>query len=725
MATLPARRRLHQEHPVRAGQAVRRGILLLSLGLAPLFAQAPQNHNQEGVIRITVNLVQVDAVVTDSKGHQVTNLRPEDFEVLEDGRPQTITNFSYITVAAPAGREAGAQPPALPTGVPSVPPVRLRPEQVRRTIAIVVDSLSPEGTVYARQALKKFVDEDVQPGDLVAILRTAAGMGALQQFTDDRRLLYAAIDRIRWSFVGPYRDFALVEATTDAAAGGRGDATRRQRDEYEGPKQDLEAVSGREDEFRNQIYFSGTVGALDYVVRGLRDLPGRKSLILLSEGWPPMGNTREQQALQRLVELANRSSVVFYTLDARGLPVLGYSAAEGSGGGPPQPGVPSPLLTRAADYFDSQGGMNYIAEKTGGIFIHDTNDLHGGIREVFDDQSGYYLIGYKPPADTFKTAKGGRGYHHIQVKVKVPGLHVRSRTGFYGIPDEETRPIYRTRDEQLRAAVTSPFSTAGVRVQLASQFVNEGGKEAIARLWLHIDAGDLSFQDAPDGSKKGAIDVLALTFGDNGAVVNGLNRTFTGSFPPYQLDALRKLGVNYRMDVPIKDPGGYQLRVAVRDVASERVGSASQFIEIPDVRRDRLTLSGIVLNAGGLGEKGPAMRRFRPGDRVPYQLEIYNARRGAAGQAPNLEGKIQIFRDGRMVSTLNAEGIKEVPWSPKRLGMFGELRLSPDMPPGDYVLQVTVTDKLAPPRYSVASEWIDFEITGGGEKEPSAQPPAR
>ena len=663
-------------------------------------------------------------MVTDAKGRQVTNLRPEDFEILEDGRPQTITNFSYITVAAPAGREAPAQPPAFPAGVPSVPPIRLRPEQVRRTIAIVVDSLSPEGTVYARQALKKFVDEDVQPGDLVAILRTAAGMGALQQFTDDRRLLYAAIDCIRWSFVGPYRDFALPEATTDAPAGGRGDSTRRQRDEYERPKQDLEAVSGREDEFRNQIYFSGTVGALDYVVRGLRDLPGRKSLVLLSEGWPPMMNTRQAQALQRLVELANRSSAVFYTLDARGLPVLGYSAAEGSGGGPPQPGVPSPLLTRAADYFDSQGGMNYIAEKTGGLFIHDNNDLHGGIREIFDDQSGYYLIGYKPPADTFKAGKGGRGYHHIQVKVKVPGLHVRSRTGFYGIPDEETRPVYRTRDEQLRAAVTSPFGTSGVHVQLASQFVNEGRKDSLARLWLHIDARDLTFEGAPGGTKKAAIDVLALTFGDNGAVVNGLNQTFKGSFQPYQLDALRKLGVNYRMDVPIKDPGGYQLRVAVRDAASQRVGSASQFIEIPDVRRGRLTLSGIVLNAGGMGEEGPAVRRFRPGDWVTYQLEIYNARRGATGQAPSPEGKTQIFRDGRLVTTLDPGAIKEVPWSSKRLAMSGELKLGPDMPPGDYVLQATVTDKLAPKQHSVATVWIDFEITGGAEKELSAQPPA-
>ena len=708
-----SRRRPCRECAARAAWAV---ILLLILSLAPLFPQTPQGPAPEGVIRITVNLVQVDAVVTDSKGRQATNLRPEDFEILEDDRPQTITNFSYIFVAAPAGGETSAQPRALPAEVPSVPPVRLRPEQVCRTIAIVVDDLglSFESIVYARQALKKFVDEDVQPGDLVAILRTAGGLGALQQFTNDKRLLYAAIDRLRWRFERPYADFAPSVAETVSAA------LNARTDVYRGPRHDLEAAGARESESRQQIYSSGTLGALDYVVRGLRDLPGRKSVILLSAGWyllqPGGTNTSEQQALQRLTDLANRSSVVMYTIDARGLPTLALTAEDTFPGGRPgvfERSLQRELVQRQSQAFESQGVMDYLAKQTGGLFIHDNNDLRGGLREAMDDTGGYYLIGYKPPADTFKNGKGDRGYHHIQVKVKVPGLQVRSRTGFYGIPDEETRPIFRTRDEQLRAAVSSPFNTAGIHVQLAFQFVNEGRRDSTARLWLHIDAGDLTFQDAPGGSKKGAVDVLALTFGDNGAAINSLDRTFTGSFQPHQLDALRNLGVNYRMDVPIKDPGGYQLRVAVRDAASQRVGSASQFIEVPDVRRGRLVLSGIVLNNGTLGEKGPAMRRFQAGDRVTYQLEIYNARRGAAGQVPNLESKVQVFRDGRVVLELNPGIINENRWNPARLMKSGELRLGTGMPSGEYVLQVTVTDKLAPREHSTASQWIDFEIVPG------------
>jgi VWFA-related protein len=702
-----------------ARQGARRAILLLILGLAPLFAYAPENPRPQGVIRITVNLVQVDAVVTDSKRRQVTNLKPEDFEILEDGRPQTITNFSYISVAAPTRGETPAQPSALSIGVPVVSPTGLRPEQVRRTIAVVVDDLhlSFENTVYVRQALKKFVDEDVQPGDLVAILRTSSGLGVLQQFTNDKRVLYAAVERVRYSLAGGWglesnRELGGSRSRPDAARLSEG-STRPPADEREGGRKDLEAAATREGDLRRHITTAGTLGTLDYVLRGLRDLPGRKSVVLLSDTIPvpPAQPGLVWQKMRELVDLANRSSAVLYAIDTRGLPTLQLSAADdltGLGMEPPLV-VASLPMNRWAEFFESQGVSAYLANQTGGIFVHDNNDLAGGMHTVMDDLSGYYLIGFKPPADTFKAGEKGGGYHRIQVKVKVPGLHVRSRSGFYGIPDEETRPVYRTRDEQLGAAATSPFGTSGVRVQLASQFVNEGRKDSLARLWLHIDAHDMTLQDAPGGSKKATLDLLALTFGDNGAVAAGLGRTFRSSILPSGLDALRKRGMNYSIDVPIKD-GGYQLRVAVRDPISRRVGSASQFIEIPDLRRGRLTLSGIVLNPDTLGDKGPAVRRFQAGDRVSYELEIYNARRGKAGQAPSFETKIQILRDGHLVSTQNPGAIRQVPWDSRRLVMSGQLTLSPDMVPGDYALQVTVTDKLAPPQHSVASQRIDFEI---------------
>jgi hypothetical protein len=152
---------------------------LICSGLTTALAQnaAPNSNQTQGAlpdntIRVTVNLVQVDAEVTDSKGKPVTDLKAADFEILQDGKPQTITNLSYITISP------GTSPPRPLTtnvkGVPLPPPARLKVGDVQRTIAFVVDDLglSFEGTAYVRQALKKFVDRQIQPGDLVAIIRT-------------------------------------------------------------------------------------------------------------------------------------------------------------------------------------------------------------------------------------------------------------------------------------------------------------------------------------------------------------------------------------------------------------------------------------------------------------------------------------------------------------------------------------------------------------------------
>lgn len=168
----------------------------LLAGLLPA-ASALCQEVPDTTVRITVNLVQVDAVVTDSHGHQVTGLEARDFEILQDAKPQKITHFAYI--------------PTLPTQPATVSaavadnkrmlPAVIRPSQVKRTIALVVDDLglSFESMARVRGALKKFVDQQMQPGDLVAILRTGAGMGALQQFTSDKQQLYAAIAGVKYN----------------------------------------------------------------------------------------------------------------------------------------------------------------------------------------------------------------------------------------------------------------------------------------------------------------------------------------------------------------------------------------------------------------------------------------------------------------------------------------------------------------------------------------------
>jgi VWFA-related protein len=740
--------------------------------LAPVFAQrpvspnAPQQKDEDGeVVRITTNLVQVDAVITDKDGKLVTDLRPEEIEILEDGRPQRITNFSFVSTESSAAQPlTRAAPPADKTA-PPVPPVRLKPEQVRRTVALVVDDLglSFESMAGVRQALKKFVDQQIQPGDLVAIIRTAGGIGALQQFTSDRQQLYAAIERVKWNPQGRggVGAFAPLEGdptvqlraqSRDQTRGGQAEDNSRNQQGSPDLNDEIKRDVGEGlDQFREDLFAVGTLGALNYVVRGMRELPGRKSILLLSDGIKifnrsdPARSTRVLDALRRLTDQANRASVVIYTMDARGVQTLGMTAADNTIGFSADE-LEEKLLDRRADFFDSQSGLNYIARQTGGFPIRNNNDLSAGIKRVLEDQKGYYLIGYRPDEATFDAETGRRKFHKITLKLKRPGLKHRTRTGFYGFSNEQSIPQGRTRNQQLIAALTSPFSSGDVRLRLTSLYGNDPKTGGFMRSLLHVEARDLTFTDEPDGWRKAVFEVLAFTFGDNGMVVDEVSRTHTIRVRGETYERALENGFVYILTVPVQQPGAYQLRAALRDSASERVGSASQFIEVPDISKNRLTLSGVViagLDSSGKPaltvkaaasstatlpgapartaeeevvdylnlQAGPAVRKLRRGIVLRYDYAIYNARLDKATGLPRLQTQMRLFRDGKeifagRVQPLNASNQVDL----KRITTGGALQLGTEMLPGEYVLQVIVTDMLAREKHRTATQWIDFEI---------------
>src|SRR2546430_7684778 len=144
-------------------------------------------------------------------------------------------------------------------------------------------------------------------------------------------------------------------------------------------------------------------------------------------------------------------------------------------------------------------------------------------------------------------------------------------------------------------ALISPFGSAGVHLRLTSLFANNPKLGSFMRSMLHVDGRDLTFTDEPDGWHKAVFDILALTFGDNGVTVDQIGRTHSIRAKGKTYDRIVNDGFTYNIIVPIKKPGAYQLRTALRDESSERIGSATQFIEVPDVKKNRLTLSGILM----------------------------------------------------------------------------------------------------------------------------------
>ena len=682
--------------------------------------ERPQQPEADDVVRITTNLVQVDAVVTDKDGKLVTDLKAEEVEIYEDGREQEITNFSFNLSDAPA-TSRDLKPAAAAKNAPPVPPTRVRSEDIRRTIALVVDDLglSFESTYYVRRALKKFVDEQMQPGDLVAIVRTAGGMGALQQFTTDKRQLYAAIERVKFYVSGRagVGAFAPIQPPTPGERG-----------------EEVDAANEELDQFREDVFAVGTLGAVNYVVQGLRELPGRKSVLLISDGFriysrdDPTRNHRTLQRLQRLIDEAGRASVVVYTMNATGLQTLGFTAADDLSGRDSEQ-LRDALNDRRTVAFETQEGLDLLARQTGGFAIKNSNDLSGGIRRVLEDQRGYYLIGYRPDQSTFDNRSGRRKFHRLSLKIKRPGkFNVRMRQGFLGVTDDE-RPKPRTLGQQLYAALVSPFGATGVHLRLTSLFGHDARAGSFMRSLLHIDANDLTFTKEADGLYKSMIDVVAITFGDNGVPIEQLGKTYQMRLSETEHKRILREGLVYYVTVPIKKPGAYQLRMSLRDSASERIGSASQFIEAPDIKKKRLALSGLIVRAQspvqgaalasaategreeGSSRASAAVREFKPGAVIEYAFFIFNAKLDKASSRPQVITQVKLFRDGKEIFSgreisYDSSGQTDV----TQLQSGGALQLGSNMEPGDYVLQVVVTDLLADKKHRIATQWMDFQI---------------
>ena len=677
------------------------GFLLVSPAVLTLLAQAPEpgQAERDTVIRITVDLVQIDAVVTDSKGRHVPDLRPEDFEILQDGRRQKITAFSYIRTQPAAAASAARQ--ALKERSGAAAPRPLRPEQVRRTMALVVDDLglSFSSMHDVRRSLGKFLDQQMQPGDLVAILRTAGGIGSLEQFTSDRRVLQAAVDRLRW-YPGRGGIGAFPELSSDLLGDPSGPRGGRSPD----------AARYEQAALREEMLTLGTLGALRYVVDGLQEMPGRKSVILFSDGfsmWVQDENRpRLQEAFRKLVDRANRSSVVLYAIDARGLQTLLPDASEAT------PGEEEGRKVRQeTGFLYSQMDMANLASETGGFAVLNTNDMNWGIGRVLEDQAGYYLLGYKPGESTFRSEKQLPEFHRIAVKVRVPGLRVRSRTGFYGVPTEAAGPAAKSPEEQLAAALRSPFGASDIRLKLTPLFANHAQGGSVIRNLLHLDARDLSFS-AGDGERVGRLDIAGVVHGESGQVADRFGAAEL-RVREEDFEATLGKGLLYEFDLHAAKPGAYQLRIAVRDSASGRIGAASQFVEIPDVQKGRFALSGILLSAESeagspteedtvLGQS--AVRLFRPGQPLSFVFQIYNP------PAAQVEAAVLLWRDGRPVFRGEPAPVKPADSSdPKRLLATGTLRLGGGIASGAYMMQIVATAAGAKKKAS-ATQWIDFEV---------------
>ncbi len=477
-------------------------LVLLGAGVS-LGGQAPSPERT--VLRVTTRLVEVNVIVRDKKGAPVANLTRDDFILLEDGKPQTISIFSQESNAL--------LPPAQP-----LPPDTFtnRLEQrggVPTSVTIILlDGLNTPWSdhVQAKDEIVKFLQQ-LQPQDRVALYALGQRLRILHDFTNDAERLLAALRRWR---SGPSAELAASEPAEP-------DTGLEEIDEW------LRESSLEMARFYTRERVRKTLEALQIIALHVTGLPGRKNLIWVSGSFPlALGPETLQTASRRGLDwesyaaqaeettrALNDANVAIYPVDARGLIPLPFVGARGSilrPGMSPQ----NPAMTRIHWTHDT---MNLLADRTGGRAFYNTNDIQGAIRRAIDDSRLTYVLGYYPTH-----GKWDGKFRKIAVKVKQPGLQLRHRRGYYALAEEAAGKSQRI--QLLAEAAWSPLEATGLGLVVRVERLGEGPGRRV-KFSIAIDPREVRFESA-EGEGIGFLDVVYVQQGAEGNILTDIGQTF-------------------------------------------------------------------------------------------------------------------------------------------------------------------------------------------------------
>jgi VWFA-related protein len=723
------------------------------------FGQEPQTSpgRKDEVLTVNTALVQTDVMVFDSKGSFVDQLTRDQFALKIDGKPREIFSFQRVVAGnrnedAQLAAARGNSPPAG-SGVPV-------PLDRDRVVFFFVDDvhLSITSMDHVKKSLLRFVDREMSQNDQVAITAASGQIGFLAQLTDNKAVLIKAINRLSAKSYGardvdrpPMSDFQaeLVESNDRETIQYFVDFLVRDGIPATQAEQQVHARASQI--VQQSTHFSkASLSTLQSLIRTSSDLGGRKILFLLSDGFFMKSEASDlNQRLRELTSEAARSGVVIYSVDARGL------IATTDDAGTPGDFDPSGRTQRSAsaEIVASQNPLNAIARDTGGRMFLNNNDLSKAVHTVLKETSVYYLLAWRPDTEQQKNPR----FRKIEVSIiGKPDLVVRFRAGF-GEPGTAARDKPKPENKSLKPAdvmnraLRSPYPVTTLPVTLTLNFLNlaERGSTLATTIKIDVEPGAATEKGSEPATE---MNLAGVVFDEQGTVVRSFDKRFSVKAGSGE-NAKPLENVSYNDYAAIK-PGVYQVRVAALD-AKNRAGSASQWIEIPDLETKALTMSSLLVaesatgsasaskdpgrpenDTGGFGNGGLSIdHRFARTSQLSFLVFIYNATSAAPGNPkftptqpggtaaampgstmaiaggpqsnPDLSVQWQMFRDDQPVKTepvrqISTVGIPDL----TRIPYAADLPLD-KLQPGRYVLQVTVLDLIAK---TTASRQFTFSV---------------
>jgi VWFA-related protein len=630
--------------------------------------------------RVEVNYVEVDAVVTDALGNVVSDLTADEFEVLEDGRPQKVTAFSHVNI--PIER---AERPLFAEG-PIDADVQSNEQVEGRIYLIVLDDMHTDVTRTPRvkAAARRFIENSFGVNDLAAVVYTGGRAEDSQDFTNNRRLLLAAIDK----FTGRKMRSATLERLDNVRV--------------------LNGVVTAGDdpaELERAFRARSTMAAIRKLADFMAGVRGRrKAMLLIGEGvdyniYDVMGQAGTTASAilmdtEDAIAAATRGNVTIYAIDPRGLTTGSADLIETASTLPEQ-GIG--LESTQSELRLSQDSLRVLAANTGGFAAVNQNDFNTAFDRIVTENSSYYLLGYYSANDR----RGGR-FRKIEVRVKRPGLRVRSRNGYYearGRRPSDPAPSGAV-NPLLAETVGSPIPVAGLPMKVFAGAFKGAAPNASVALAIELDVSGLDFVEK-DGTFNEQLDVYYSAGDVKGKVFPGERHSVTLTMKPETFARVKERGLRVVSQVSLP-PGRYQLRVAAANRGG-KAGSVVYDLEVPDFTALPLTMSGVAIAAASAGQvmtiapknpladflPGPptTVREFARGDDLALFAEFYENQRNVPEHL--LDFKVELRAEGgRVVREVSDErSSSELRGGGGGYGFTARLPLN-DLEPGLYVIHV-------------------------------------
>jgi len=685
--------------------------------LVPTLAWAQEDE----VVKVKSNLVNIDVIVKDKKGKYISDLKAEDFVITENGQPQKLEFFD-APLAHGETRKAGevttaVEPAAPPNTVP------------RNYVSLVLDFQSTDiaNLKRVREGAIKYVREQVTDTDAVAVLAVTHGLQLVQNFTQDKTRLIAALENLGAapdSKNFERRDIAEnisnLRDSLNGAPESPGNITSTAGGSAAARVMIMQRVLAQFIQLRTALSLQQArpvLAALAAIAEGLRPIPGKKTLVLFSQGFVTPAVLDWQ--VQSTIDIANRANVAIYIIDSAGLRA---SAPESGSYVPTTPLGGISAITNQEQRIRAVGGetvfdtarqeglsreydiLYRLSGDTGGKFLKGNNDIGLGLERINEEIQARYTLAYRSTNQNFDGS-----FRKVKIEVHRPDVQIVSRNGYYAIPPEEI-VLLSPADKKLLASFNEAYSNPGLPlfVSLTSFRTREG----LYTVPLAIELPPSAVKFDRKGDKRSLqLEVLGVLKSGSERIISRLGGNFDVNLSAADYDQILNNNIFYRQDLQLAT-GEYTIDLIVKDKQTEKLAAYRQQFVLPEIEAEFATtpvaLSRYVEAASQLPPnpadfpdvfvygkqliRPSAARQFKATDNLIMFLNVYNAANSPDTGKPLVRVTVRLMKDGQPATKFFDFVLTDIQEHPVPHLTFAEYLKLTNLAPGRYQATIEVKD---------------------------------